>query len=205
MLTDKQSKQFIDWYNERYNNPKELPKIYANEEYIEESEWMDKLKEILGKKYNTTYKIRKRWKETILEKVFNELWLEYWPIILPSRRTFTQYTPNTLWVPKWRHEVIINCFDDIQEHIDKTGNKNFRVSYLKEKYWSLRVERQWADDWIDEKCSELENITETICSICWKKGKVRYDLFWFECLCLRHYLHCKLIQLWWKTKRMILK
>jgi hypothetical protein len=60
MLTDKQSKQFIDWYNERYNNPKELPKIYANEEYIEESEWMDKLKEILGKKYNTTYKIRKR-------------------------------------------------------------------------------------------------------------------------------------------------
>lgn len=78
-LTKHQSEQFIKRYKDRYGDSKELP--IANNETLEIKEWKQFLRELLWKKTDTMYKKRSWGKETILDKVFNSLWLAYWPII----------------------------------------------------------------------------------------------------------------------------
>lgn len=92
-LTEKQSKMFIDWYKDRYKpdalkalapfpKAQEIPTILEIQEEIEIEEWHNIIKQMLWRKYYALYKMRAWWKETIWQKVFNSLWLNYWPKVL---------------------------------------------------------------------------------------------------------------------------
>ena len=84
-LTKAQSKKFIIWYKERYGDiTKWLPEIYESEEVREEKvrqAFIIKLMWAQGKKL---HKHRNRGRETINKKVFNSLWLEFWPACIPD-------------------------------------------------------------------------------------------------------------------------
>lgn len=75
---------------------------------------------------------------------------------------------------------------------------------MKEKYWWLRLEWQWADDMLFEMCCNLESDSEKICHVCWAKGKIRDDFFWFECLCFKHYIVRKIKSIYIKIKNILL-
>lgn len=81
-LTNRQSDMFIKFYKNRYWDTKELPTILESSEENEILIWKWYLSFILWKQANKIYKHRSRWKETVLEKVFNSLWLDYWPRVL---------------------------------------------------------------------------------------------------------------------------
>lgn len=81
-LTKKQSDMFIQFYKNRYWDTKEIPTINESSEKNEILIWKSFLSNILWSKANKIYKIRSRWRETVLEKVFNSLWMNYWPRIL---------------------------------------------------------------------------------------------------------------------------
>lgn len=87
MLTDKQQQAFVDWYIERYYQDYEWEKPYPLphvpvENKADEIEarraFLEKL--IWPKKAKATYKIRPYWPQTVLNKVFSSLWLQYWPV-----------------------------------------------------------------------------------------------------------------------------
>lgn len=201
MLTKKQSQAFVDWYKLYYGDLKDLPEIHPSEQQSEEDTRLKVLKDILWKDAKKIYKIRKRWKETVLDKVFSSLWLNYWPRVVASRWTFTHYTYDYLLKWWWWSKLIIDTFDKIQEHIDK-GNYPYElnISYIKEKYGWLRVEANGMDNYVFDIINKLEIKSETICDVCWKKGKTRFDLWRYRTLCRRHYLPIKIKILWGRLK-----
>lgn len=87
MLTDKQQKQFVDWYIERYyknyewEKPYPLPHVPVENKKEEIEAWRDFLEKLIWpKKSKQTYKIRPYGKQSILNKVFSSLRLQYWPV-----------------------------------------------------------------------------------------------------------------------------
>lgn len=92
MLTKEQSQKFIDFYFERYRMPWEFLKdtnnrlldiwIWAEFEEEEIQAWKEFINGMLWKQASKLYKMRPYWKQTIWEKVFGDLWLNYWPKII---------------------------------------------------------------------------------------------------------------------------
>ena len=88
MLTDKQLKEFVDWYKSVYwdTSPEtwtwELPHIKAEEEEQHINMWKNKLVEIMWQKNAKQPYIHKGWRaDTRLGKVFSELRLYCWPVV----------------------------------------------------------------------------------------------------------------------------
>lgn len=92
--TTKQSKEFTDWYIERYWKkdengktiiPVDIPVLPASIQRDEIKEWVRIIYKILGKsKAKQLYKYRtlhdwRGYRESVLEKAFNSLYLQYWP------------------------------------------------------------------------------------------------------------------------------
>lgn len=100
-------------------------------------------------------------------------------------RTFTNYTKDTLRF-KWRDGLIIWYFDWIQKYINENNIGWFKITYMKIKYWWLRIERQWGNDMLFEMCSNLENDSEKTCYVCGRKWKIRTYMFRWTCLCWKH-------------------
>ena len=93
-LSTKQSEMFANWYIGRYwkkdengelITPVEIPVLPASIQRDEVKEWVRIIYEILGKsKAKQLYKYRelhdwRRYRESVLEKAFNSLYLQYWP------------------------------------------------------------------------------------------------------------------------------
>ena len=88
-LTKEQSQSFLDFYFHRYRLPWEylkdtserLMNIWIGKDFELEEELARKefLHKLLGSKYNKLYKMRPYWKQTIWEKVFGDLRLNYSP------------------------------------------------------------------------------------------------------------------------------
>ena len=87
MLNDKQQKAFVDRYIDRYykdyegDKPYPLPHVPVEnkaEEIEARRAFLEKL--IWPKKSKQTYKIRPYGKQSILNKVFSSLRLQYWPV-----------------------------------------------------------------------------------------------------------------------------
>lgn len=93
-LTEKESRVFADWYMERYwlkdengeyITPVEIPDVLASEQEEDMKEWAKIIYKMLWKnKVDKTYKYRTyidwtRKRETMFEKAFNSLFLQYWP------------------------------------------------------------------------------------------------------------------------------
>jgi len=86
MLSTKQQQQFIERYKGKYWDTSEaLPVIPKGQEAIEQEEWKTFLRELLGTKASQTYKHRARGKESNLEKAFNSLRLNYWPVLITNK------------------------------------------------------------------------------------------------------------------------
>ena len=87
MLTEKQQKEFIEWYLNRYypngcdDRPYPIPHIDVAKKEEEIEAWRTFLEKLIWpRKAKAIYKIRPYWPETVLHKVFSSLWLQYWPI-----------------------------------------------------------------------------------------------------------------------------
>ena len=87
MLTDKQQKAFVDWYIERYyqdyewEKPYQLPELPKDREEEESKARKEFLTKLIGvKKSKSTYKIRSYGPQSVLDKVYSSLRLQYWPI-----------------------------------------------------------------------------------------------------------------------------
>lgn len=93
-LTKKQSEVFANWYIERYWKkdengkliaPVNIPILPASTQREEIKEWILIIYKVLGKsKSKQLYKYRelsnwKKYRESFFEKVFNSLYLQYWP------------------------------------------------------------------------------------------------------------------------------
>jgi len=88
-LSTKQSEMFANWYIEKYwkkdengelITPVEIPVLPASIQREEVKEWRDIiLKVVWPSKAKQVYKYRWDKKELVFEKVFNSLYLQYWP------------------------------------------------------------------------------------------------------------------------------
>lgn len=63
------------------------------------------------------------------------------------------------------------------------------IIYLKEKYWTFNISVMWLapNDFLIE-CNRLEKESETICEVCGRNGKTRYNTWWYKTLCLYHHI-----------------
>ena len=186
-LTKQQSAQFITFYMNRYAKEWETT-LECSTRLIEE--WIyavqsveykareDFFRKILWKKADDIYKVRQYWPETVLHKVMWSMWLNYWPKFI---RSFTNYSKEYIKVAyPWRSKLIIDCFDDIQNKY--WCRSELDISYMKEKYWSIRFEYSWADEEVSDMLEWLLEKSEHTCFYCWKKWKLR-DRYWVLPLC----------------------
>lgn len=88
-------------------------------------------------------------------------------------RSFTHYTLDNLRWYKWWLPFIEIAFDKIEEHLKEVDLPNFKISYIKDKYWGIRFEEMWFDDYISKILRDLEWDTHNICERCWCKWEGR--------------------------------
>jgi len=62
-----------------------------------------------------------------------------------------------------------------------------RAFQVKEKYGTLRLNMSCYPDNINKWIEEAEEMSENVCEICGKKGKLRTDFFYVQTLCPVHY------------------
>ena len=179
-LTREQSERFVDRYKNRYKEIDWLP--VANDELFEIYERKEFLKELLGKQANRIYKVRPRGKETVLEKVFNNLWLHYWPVIKP-RWIMTDW--------KWWNKIAKKLFKLCNEYwVDTTK------VMVKEKYGRFDITCWWSDEFMD-KIFKLEEKSLKTCMVCGLPWTPR-STGWIRTLCLWHYFIFLITK--WKRK-----
>lgn len=186
-LTKKQSEQFISFYMNRYAKEWETISECSNrliEEWIyavqsvEYKAREDFFRKMLWKRADEVYKMRKYWPETVLHKVMSSARLNYSPKFI---RSFTNYSKEYIKQQyPWRSKMIIELFDYIQG-VCWYDNK-LNISYMKEKYWSIRFEYTWASEEISDMLEWLLEKSECTCYYCWKKWKLR-DRSWILPLC----------------------
>jgi hypothetical protein len=82
-------------------------------------------------------------------------------------------------VPNWWKPLLEEWLNRLVEEWYNINN----ITYIKEKYWMLRIE---ATPWHDI-LSEIENTSWWICDECWAIWRTRYDIFWYRTLCDKHY------------------
>ena len=109
-----------------------------------------------------------------------------------KKRSFTEYTEKQLNMFTGWYDIIIEYFDKIEKYILDNDYKNknwydFKIEYIKEKYWRFDMTLSWFDDYLFDLCNELEKKSEETCIVCWKPWEVRYDLGWYLSLCDEHY------------------
>ena len=81
-------------------------------------------------------------------------------------------------VPNWWKELLRYWLEDLKEDwydIDK-------ITYIKEKYWTMRIE--WPHNDI---ISDIETASWYFCETCGSAGRLRTDLWWHRTLCDKHY------------------
>lgn len=84
MFSEKQSKEFVDWYKNRYkwfdepinHTSKEMLGIDTD---VDRIEWSKFIKWLLGDKAYSIYKRRRTCAVTYLEAALDSLWFNYWP------------------------------------------------------------------------------------------------------------------------------
>ena len=86
-------------------------------------------------------------------------------------------------VPEWWKYMVETWLMDL----DDFEIEDLYISCIKEKYWRLRFEYSWEC----VELEELETVSWYICDTCWQSGRVRYDLWWYRCLCEKHYKNIK--------------
>ena len=117
-------------------------------------------------------------------------------------RTFTKHTKDTLYF-KWWNDLIMWYFDWIQKYIDDNNIEWFKITCMKVKYGWLRIEQEWWDNMLFDMCTNLENDSEKTCCVCWWRWIIRYDFFWFQCLCRKHYIPKKITLLYSRYKKLL--
>ena len=81
----------------------------------------------------------------------------------------------------WRKEMVDSYFDIIRKKWYK-----WEIRYMKEKYWSLRIEWWW-DEWFSTTIRDIEENSMYVCCVCWKRWKIRNDIWRIQILCKKHY------------------
>lgn len=69
----------------------------------------------------------------------------------------------------------------------KEYNINPDEIYIKQKYGRFDINPNWWPSEFMDKIYDLEESSYYICDVCWKKWKLREDLWWIRTLCSKHY------------------
>ena len=155
MFNEKQTQKFLDFYHDRY---KEWDESILETSFRIIEEWIygverdeikarkEELTKILWKKRaNSVYKIRSYWPQSVLEKVFWDLYSNYWPKYIYN---FCNHFPI---VYAWREKLVEEAFSKITKL--NTNWKAF-VWCFKEKYWSFRTEYE---EWLTDEMRNIFN------------------------------------------------
>lgn len=83
---------------------------------------------------------------------------------------------------EWWKDLLEDLFEDIDKHIKEQWIEWFRITYIKEKYWWLRLEYEWSDEYIFETICYYESTSHNICQVCSRYWKWRW-WYWIKTLC----------------------
>lgn len=211
MFNEKQAKKFLDFYHNRYKEWDETL-LQTSTRLIEE--WIyaverdeikarrEELTKILWKKHaNSTYKVRSYWPQSVLEKVFWDLYFNYWPKYIYN---CINYDPKQ-FMYIWWHKVIDEAFKKMSRANSTTPT--LKIGCVKEKYWSFRCEYvEWCYEPMNDIINQLEIDTESTCAECWKHARLVEKYWRLTPLCYWHELLYKLdrvkrkIRLFFKSK-----
>ncbi len=169
-LKEVMNKQFdIAWYNFNYDLLKEYNKkktdwywdFYITQE--EENEFREFLK-----KYLKPFTFKSRIDSEVEMFILN-YWFKRQPEWLKTKNNFTGW---------------FTLVNDMIQEIEKLNviPENFILNYMKEKYWTLRVEFWWYNDAIFNIINKYETSSETTCEVCWNKWEIR-DIWRMTTLC----------------------
>lgn len=209
MFNEKQIQKFLDFYHNRYKEWDETL-LQTSTRLIEE--WIyaverdeikarrEELTKILWKKLaNSDYKVRAYWPQSVLDKVFWDLYFNYWPRYIYN---CINYDPAQFMYP-WRWKKILIAFAKLSSMNDAT----LKIGCVKEKYWSFRCEYvEWCNEEMFRIINKLEMDTESTCAECWRHARLVTKRWRVTPLCYRHELLYRLdamrtkIRLFFKSK-----
>jgi hypothetical protein len=89
----------------------------------------------------------------------------------------------------WRQNFGLKITEEINEallKIDEEMPYKYMITDIKEKYGSLRWYDNGATEEVFDIIEKYTNISEKVCTICGKRGKIDNNVFWLEPLCQNH-------------------
>ena len=72
------------------------------------------------------------------------------------------YKRDKLWYEPWE-AIMSSMVKNIDDYLDEEENNNANnlyVSYIKDKYWWLRIEYSWWDEYTDNMFEIVEDLTQ---------------------------------------------
>lgn len=81
--------------------------------------------------------------------------------------------------------LLDKLFETIQSYLDCNNKEQVILSQVKEKFGTLRVYCEGADDIVYGMIWFAERLSANICEICGEKGKLN-SLGWIKCRCDKH-------------------
>jgi hypothetical protein len=93
---------------------------------------------------------------------------------------------NRVWVKKQLINMVADWWKDLLSvWLDMLIEEWYDIkyiTYIKEKYWTLRIEWPYS-----QIIQDIEVASQFICEECGAIWKTRFDLWWYRTLCNKHY------------------
>jgi len=104
---------------------------------------------------------------------------DQYPLVFPTREPEQGFQCGKGW-----YQLLDCLFEVIQKHLEKLAEPPpFRITYIKEKYGTVRIGYEHATDSIKDTIIQAEKMSGHICETCGEYGKIRDSAHWIKVRC----------------------
>ncbi|MCK9567867.1 hypothetical protein M0R72_02805 [Candidatus Pacearchaeota archaeon] len=104
---------------------------------------------------------------------------DQYPLVFPKREPEQGFHCGEGW-----YQLLDCLFEVMQKNLVKQPEPiDFRITYIKEKFGTLRVGCEHATDYIRETVIQAEEMSGHICETCGEYGKIRNSAHWIKVRC----------------------
>lgn len=104
---------------------------------------------------------------------------DQYPLVFPTREPEQGFQCGKGW-----YQLLDSLFEVTQKHLEKLADPPpFRITYIKEKYGTVRIGYENATDYIKDTIIQATKMSAHICETCGEYGKIRDSAYWIKVRC----------------------
>jgi hypothetical protein len=120
-----------------------------------------------------------------------EEYYQKYPLVFPNGKPEHGFSCGNGW-----SQLLESFFEVVQKHLEKHPRPGFCISYIKEKWGTLRILCDNPSEYISQTVRQAEEMSSHICESCGEYGQIRDSAQWIKVRCeaceRTHFAHQRL-------------